>query len=223
MGSEDYSIVPMIVSNFKAFGTDVEIEGLTFRTPLGTKNNWQYGLTYEVDTGRDDGVENQQIAQLEELDIAFNVGGFVATNYDNAWLQGDSLSSRLSIYSDASGVHEGQYATAELSYAFPMIVPWRVEFEIQTTYASAKYMNTYFGVNSQETLRSGLDTYRASSSLRDVSLNANIGFFTHPNWGAFLRLGATKLMGEAKDSPIIAVGSDSQYFVGFGLFYRLGE
>lgn len=126
------------------------------------------------------------------------------------------------MFADTSGVHDGYFATAGITYTFPMVLPWRFAVELESTYASSDYMNTYFGVTSIDSKNSGLPAYTADASLRDISLNANVTLLTSPKWGAFLRLSATQLMGDAKDSPIVLNGNDIQFFYGLGVFYRFG-
>ena len=100
------------------------------------------------------------------------------------------------------------------------MIPWRFEIELETTYANADYQNTYFGVSRADAITSGLPQYTAGSSFRDVTLNANIGLFTSPKWGVFARLGFSKLLNDAADSPVTDHGDTAQYFAGVGLFYR---
>ncbi|WP_340679673.1 MipA/OmpV family protein [Paraglaciecola sp.] len=221
-GSDDYGIVPMIVSQFNVANIDFEVEGLATRAAFYDKGPVRVGATMEVDFGRDEEVENPIIAKFSEIDLAFNVGVYSAYELPNQFLQDDNLELRLSIFSDVSGAHDGQYATFSATYTLPLYIPWRFEFELETSYANSSYMSTYFGVNELNSAQSGLPYYEASGSLRDVTLSANIGLFLNPTWGAFLRLGYKELLGDAKDSPIVIHGDSSQYFAGLGVFYRFG-
>ena len=221
-GSEDYAAVPMVVSQFNAFGSRFEIEGLDFRGELYTESGWRAGVAASFAPGRDDEVENLYVRRMAEVDSAFLMGSFVAKDASNLIVDGDDFEFRTAILADVSGTHDGYYGTVTAAYALPLMLPFRVEFELETTYASRDYMDTYFGVNTLDAERSGFDFYEASSSLRDASLTANIGFFTSPTWGAFMRAGVSKMLGEASDSPIVESGSDIQYFVGLGVFYRFG-
>lgn len=222
LGSDDYSLVPMVVSNFVAAQTEFEIEGLEVRARWQGNNDFSYGIVSTFDFGRDDEVENPYLAQFTEIDAAINLGGFVAYQQQSSLLENDNIELRTSILSDISDTHNGQLLTFTATYTFPMYIPWRVELELESTYASSNYMEAYFGVNAINARASGLAEYQASGSLRDITLNANIGLFLNPTWGGFLRIGATRLMGDAKDSPIVKQGSASQYFVGLGVFYRFG-
>lgn len=222
-GSEDYETVPMLVSKFNLLGTQFEIEGLTARADLLEHNNWKIGVTTEFDFGRDGDVENASVAQMTEIDSALNLGAFLSKEIPNVYLEGDNLTFRVALFNDVSNTHEGRYSRLATAYELPLMLPFKVEFELETTYADADYMNTYFGVNAQDAASSGFYQYQADRSFRDVTFNTNIGVFTSPDWGGFLRLGVTKLLADAVDSPIVKAGDDIQYFVGLGVFYRLGE
>jgi MipA family protein len=100
------------------------------------------------------------------------------------------------------------------------LIPWRVDFELETTYADENYMNTYFGSSRFDSTRSGLPYYQAGASLRDVTFSTNIGLFFNPSWGVFMRLSTSQLLGDAENSPIVDAGSRNQHFAGLGVFYR---
>lgn len=222
-GSDDYEVVPMAIAKFRLGSLPIELEGLTLRADLYQRARWRFGLTSELDTGRGDDVSNAEVARMQEIDFAANVGGFVAYSQPGLFLPNDNMEYRLSLLGDSSNTHGGYYGTAALNYAFPLMLPWRVELELESSYASSDYMNTYFGVDATDASRSGLARYNAGASLRDVTLNTNILLFTSPKWGGFVRLGVSQLLGDAKDSPITQQGSDLQYHAGIGVFYRFGE
>lgn len=222
-GSEDYETVPMLVSNFRLLGTQFEIEGLTLRANLFEHNNWKIGVTTEVDFGRDDEVENASVAQMTDINSAINLGAYLSKDIPDLYLEDDNLEIRVALFGDVSNTHQGTYTTLSTTYELPLMLPFKVEFELETTYADENYMNTYFGVNEQDAALSGFSQYQTNSAFRDVTFNTNIGLFTSPDWGGFLRLGVSKLLADAEDSPIVKAGDSTQFFVGLGVFYRLGE
>lgn len=221
-GSKDYEVVPAVISQFAIEPVHVEIEGLTAYFLFGEPLHWRLGLATELDMGRDDETTNTIVASMEELELAFNVGAIIDYVLPDLLLDDDEFEAKLTTYTDANDVHDGVYSTLNLSYTLPLMIPWRFEFEFETTYADSNYMDTYFGVNEINSLRSGLPLYTAGDSLRDATLISNIILFFNPKFGVFTRLGFTQLLGDAKDSPIVEQGDDQQYFIGLGLFYRFG-
>lgn len=222
-GSDEYEAVPMLISKARLFEIPIEIEGLTARAELFQHNHWKAGLTTELDFGRDSEVENTAVARMEEIDSALNAGIYLSREVPDLLLNDDALEFRMALFHDLSNAHQGAYGTLSASYELPLILPFKVEFELETTYANEDYMNTYFGVNPTDAAQSGFEDYQASHSFRDISFNTNIGIFTSPNWGGFVRLGVSQLLADAEDSPIVKAGDSTQYFVGLGVFYRLGD
>lgn len=220
MGSDHYGVVPMIVSEFWLGSVDVEVEGLTTRAGLYKHHAWTFGLTAEFDFGRDEDIDNAIVASMTKIDPAVNAGLYAAYERDNFLQNDDSLEFRISGFADGGNTHEGAYTTLGLVYTLPMVIPWRFQFELETTYANRNYMNTYFGINHRDSTLSGLATYEAGSSLRDITFSTNIGLFFNPTYGVFMRLSAAKLLGDATDSPITNAGSSEQYFAGLAAYYR---
>jgi len=222
-GSDDYTAVPMIVSQFRFGNIDIEVEGLDAQATLFHYKGWDIGVNTSIDTGRDDDVDNDIIALMNEIDTAVNIGIFLAYQRDSYFLHRDELAFTVNTYSDTSDTHNGTFITTALSYTLPLYIPWRFEFEVETTYISDSYADTYFGVSASDAISSRLSRYSPESGFRDVTLSTNIGLFFNPTWGIFARISASRLLGDAADSPIIDSGDKNQYFFGLGAYYRFGQ
>ncbi len=75
------------------------------------------------------------------------------------------------------------------------------------TWASRSWVRGFFGVTADEASRARargnpLDPYAPSSSVRDVSLNANAGYRWSEHWGVGGLLKVSYLVGQAGHSPI---------------------
>lgn len=222
-GSDQYSIVPMLITRFALFDRETEVEGLDLRTALGSRSNWDYGLAAALDLGREPQPQKSPESELDTIPAVLNLGPYVSVTKPNLFGQTDELTVSLSTVADVVDEHAGGYARVSASYAFPMVIPWRFEFELETTYASADYMDTYFGVSHKEAQRSELEDYQPGSSFRDISLHSNVGLFFSRKRGVFLRTSWTRLLADAANSPVTQLGSTNQYFFGLGYFHRFGE
>ncbi|NVK54149.1 MAG: MipA/OmpV family protein [Alteromonadaceae bacterium] len=221
-GSEDFTIVPMIVSQYQSEFVNFEIEGLTARAELWQQSAYTIGVTAEFDFGRDSDVESELVKQLKEIDASINGGVYAAWASKDQFLDGDNLAYRIALFTDLTNTHNGLFTTLTATYTLPLAIPWRFEFELETTYASNQYMDTYFSIIPAAETAAELPAFTAGASLRDITFSTNIGFFTSEVWGAFLRLSASRLTGDAKDSPIVNDGTANQYFAGLGIIYRFG-
>lgn len=99
-----------------------------------------------------------------------------------------------------------------------------LEFKLgpRTSFADSEYMDAYFSVRPIEALGSfgRLAAYDAESGFKSVGVAASARYEFRPDW--FLNANAAwdRLVGDAKDSPIVRVGSEDQFFAGFGLSRR---
>ena len=220
-GSKDHDVVPAIISEFTLFKRPVEIEGLTTRASLYSSNAWHFGLAIQYDFGRDDEVSNKQVAAIKTIDANINLGGYISHFSESILLNKDELELRVQTTADVSSTHEGYLTTFSSTYTFPLFIPWRVELELESSYADDNYMNTYYGVSAQDAQSSGLRPFQANSGFTDITVNANIILFSSPQWGAYSRLSYARLLGDAADSPIVKdIGTANQTQFGLGLFYR---
>ncbi|MEM9431753.1 MAG: MipA/OmpV family protein, partial [Pseudomonadota bacterium] len=76
-GSSDYRVLPFAAARLSFAGVTFESEGLGGRLNLSQTRGFGYGPSFRFRFGRDDSVENDQVAELEEIDEAFEIGGFV--------------------------------------------------------------------------------------------------------------------------------------------------
>lgn len=78
-----------------------------------------------------------------------------------------------------------------------------VSFSAGLTLANREYHQAFFGVSALEAGRSRYQAYQASAGLKDVHLGARWNWALAPSWIVTSSLQATRLMGSAKDSPLI--------------------
>lgn len=71
------------------------------------------------------------------------------------------------------------------------------------TIADDNHMESYFGVQSAQSARSGLREYDASAGLKRVDIEASVTYMATENWLIRGQAGAGFLIGDAQDSPIV--------------------
>lgn len=233
-GSDRYSTVPFLVSQFVLGGYATEIEGLSAKIQLvdysnkepdkgaGKRPGWTAGLAADLDTGRDVRQRNDPVSELDKISTAVSLGPYLGRESHGLIWPGDALDIRSTLVADVSDAYGGYFSNLAIAYALPLMIPWRFELELETTYADASYMNTYFGVTRNEAERSGLRQFQPGASFRDISFNTNTALFFSRKTGLLMRTGLTRLVGQAADSPITHSGSATQYFIGLGFYYRFG-
>lgn len=71
------------------------------------------------------------------------------------------------------------------------------------TMADDKYMDSYFGVTSAQSAKSGYRRYDPSAGIKRVDIEASVTYLATENWFIRGQGGVGFLTGDAKDSPIV--------------------
>ncbi len=122
----------------------------------------------------------------------------------------------------AFGEAEGFVGGAGIDFISRPNEQWTLKLGPRTTFASAEYMSTYFSVTPIESLASfgRLGAYDAGSGFKTVGAAASARYEFRPNWFVNANAAYERMIGDAKDSPIVKVGSEDQFFAGIGLSHR---
>jgi outer membrane scaffolding protein for murein synthesis (MipA/OmpV family) len=85
------------------------------------------------------------------------------------------------------------------------------------TFADENYMQTYFGVTTVQSARSGLRQYQAGAGLKRYDIEASVTYMATENWLIRGQVSVGFLAGDAKDSPIVRkdVQPSGMLFVGY--------
>lgn len=83
--------------------------------------------------------------------------------------------------------------------------------------ASGKYMQRQFGVTAGEAAAFGSQPFNASAGFKSVGAELALRHDFNDQWAAESGLGYARLVGDAANSPVTAVGSRDQYTLKFGL------
>ena len=75
-------------------------------------------------------------------------------------------------------------------------------------------MDTFFSVTAAQSLTSGLAVYDATSAIKDISLAFGANYSVSDQWALVGNVGYSKLLSDAKSSPIVAVQGSSDQFIG---------
>ncbi len=90
--------------------------------------------------------------------------------------------------------------------------------DVSGTWVDDNHMESYFGVTSIQSARSGLTEYEAKAGIKRVDLKGSVTYMMTETWSVTGAAGAGFLLGDAKDSPIVK--DDIQPFAMLGVGYR---
>ena len=88
--------------------------------------------------------------------------------------------------------------------------------------ASSDYLDTYLGVDAEQSAASGLREFDPDGGIKGVGLEAEARYALTPAWSVVANAGYERLVGDAADSPVTDVGSENQFTAGIGVTYRFG-
>lgn len=212
-GSNDYEAVPIPYAKVTwGDGAYLLLNGASLRVNLLNKT-FQLGpiLQYRRERGN---VDDKRIKRMDKIDGATEAGAFIAYRFDSLLLGVDAVT-------DISNEHDGYLITLRGAYTFDFCDGSNIVPFISTTYADDDYMETYFQVDPGNVGSSNLPYYEAEACFKDVKVGVNSDMAVSDNW--ILRATAvyTKLLDDAKDSPVVDdVGDDNQFFVGLVCAYK---
>jgi outer membrane scaffolding protein for murein synthesis (MipA/OmpV family) len=155
---------------------------------------------------------NKGLEGMGDIDRTLAAGGFF--NYNLGVLRFKS-----EIREDILGEKQGMLAIARLGTRIPWGAPV-MNVYVSSTWGSSECMQSFFGVDAVQSIRTGLPRYEADAGIRDVSLSVSSGFQFSDNWALNGQVEYQHLLGNAADSPLVEEeGSDDQFVIGLGLNY----
>ena len=215
-GSSDYELVPLPAGEAKFDnGMYIKLMGLNLRANL-IPTSWvswlRAGPVYNYRPERDD-VDNNKVDKLKQVSDANELGGFIGFEYNN-WF------ANLDYLMDMGDAYDGEYAELSGGYNWKFSDAWAFTFGAFTTWADSDYMDTYFGVDANDALRSGLSQYSADDGIKDVGINLGANWKFAQSWNLRGLLKISELVGDADDdSPVVDEGSETQFFTGLMILY----
>jgi len=212
-GSEDYRAVPVINARLNLDNNMyVGFLGNTLRANLVPSQVWNAGPLLRYRFERND-VDNEQVDAMKKVDAAFEAGGFLSYNLPD-W------TFSLSAAQDIAGGHDGFVLDLGAGYRLKLQAQTMLTVNAQTTFASSDYMHTYFSVDQEDAVRSGLRTYSADGGLKDFGLGIAVQHSFDRKWSVVGVLKYTRLLGDAADSPVVDdAGSANQMMTGAFVSY----
>ncbi len=218
IGSDDYQLVPLIISNFKLGAAEIVFEGTGARIDIFQDPVLEFGPVLNLSLPRIE-VESARVEQLGEVDASLEAGIYTGFAFPYGNLPEGELNGYIAARRSITGDNDGALLIGLLEYFWAVKYFLRVGVNVSVTYADSSYMETHFGVSEAASALSGLPAFDANAGLRDVSFSAYSILSFSRRWGLFGRVLASRLTDDAADSPLVTEeGSRDQYFGGVGLF-----
>jgi len=206
-----WEVLPVVSANYDRFfiGANPDAaSALALGAYLYRDSNWRVGaaITYDFIQPRSES-DDSRLRGLGDVKRTAHAELFGVYTYD-------FISARASVLTDIAGKDRGTVATFDLLARYQPIPQLTLSAGPGLTWASSKYNETYFGVNSEQSARSGLPTFSAGSGLNQLRFSLNGAYRIAPRWNVGASVSFAWLRGDATDSPITEKTSQITY----GLF-----
>lgn len=213
-GSDELKIGPLFTGGARREGDPIPARGPDdgFGFSLtGRGGPVEIGPMIAFQAKRDD---DDAGAAIGDVDFAFEPGVFVNLN----------VSETLRLRAEARrgfGGHEGWQADLGIDHFMRPADNIVLSIGPRLRLADEEYFQTYYGQSPAQALASGLPAYSPGGGVRAVGV---VGGLTHEfsrNFGVYAYAQYDRLIGDAKDSPIVQqLGSENQFAAGIALFFN---
>lgn len=219
-GSKDYQAAPLVGARLGYDNYYLEIQGLGLRANLSPFSRWEFGPVVGLRSGRDD-VENDRVDALRGIDDSVEIGAFITVSLYELAHPSDELAFGVEMKTGLSDDGKGTTVSLGPAYSFSPLERLRLGLGISATFADGDYVDTYFGIDGADALRSGLSPYDGEGGLKDIGISLNANYQLSDHWGVMGFAGYTRLVGDVADSPIVDdEGRAGQGVVGVGFAYH---
>lgn len=217
-GSGDVRPFPFGTADIRWRGVNFQVRGAGARVDVVSDPRFAIGPVIGPRLPRRD--VDGRVGRLPEIGTAIEAGGFIGYRLGGDQFGQGAIQLDVTLVHDISNTHNGLLATGSASYAAVQNRDMFVSFDLQTSWADADYSRTYFGIDQDGATASGLAAYMPGSGLRDVGGGVTAGYWFSERFGVIARAGATYLVGDVADSPIVDEGNRWQPAAGLMLSYR---
>jgi outer membrane scaffolding protein for murein synthesis (MipA/OmpV family) len=211
LGSDQMSFGPDAAARFDyiRFSNGFEFgsgQTVGFRTGFGLRGSARY-------IGRRDSDDHSEIAGLDDVDPSLELGlglGYEQRNYRvfadvryafigyNGWV--------------------GEIGADGIAYPLQGLT---LTLGPRLSLGDTHFVDTYFGISAEESLRSGLPEYDPDGGVTGAGVTLGARYLLNERWGVEGAAEYERLLNDAADSPITEQGSANQYTVRVGITRRI--
>lgn len=229
-GSDDYVLFPAPIVQGRLLGVAItpRAGGVALDVVPDAKDakvGFSLGPVVNIRRDRASHIKDPVVRSLGKLDTAVEVGGNAGVTVYDLLTGYDSLTFSADAKWDVAGAHKGMLWGPSVSYFTPVSRGAAVNLSLSAEHMDDDYANYYFTVTPAQSVASGLPAFAARSGWKSVGVNILAGFdfdgdLTNGGLAGFLVGGYSKLMNDAKRTPLTSIrGDNDQWLVGAGLAY----
>ncbi len=166
----------------------------------------KFGMRIGAAPGRNESVD-ARLTGMGDLKPAGELGLFVKAKFDNTYFIGNVMAGSRGRRAELGGGYD--FALKDFSDY--------LRVGVNANWASADYMQAYFGVSPQQSITSGLSAYDAAVGIRSYALLSSWTHIFDRHWLGNLAVVNKQLAGSALNSPLVQ--TKSAYSVSYVVLY----
>ncbi|MXP26004.1 MipA/OmpV family protein [Altererythrobacter indicus] len=228
-GSDDYKagVIPLVRGKIRGVRINPVGGGvaLDLIDDSNSSPNFQLGPVISLRRDRVGRIKDDVVERLGDLDTALEVGPQAGITFPGVINPYDQFNISVNAQWDVLGAHKGMTISPSVSYLTPLSRGIQAGLSVSATRGDDNFMDYYYSIDSAGAANSGLSEYKAKGGWQSVGANFIAGFdldgdFTNGGLGVFVLGGYSRMLDDAKRSPITSVrGSADQWMGGVGLSY----
>ena len=152
-------------------------------------------LALRYDAGRSE-TTSADLAGTGDIKPTVRARASASYRLDGPWRLGASWSV------DAFGRGGGSSGDVSVGWDHALGAQTTLGAGLSLGFAADRYMQTYYGINEAQALRTGYPVYTPKAGLRDLSVYANARHDLGEDWIVLGGASVTRLLGPAADSPL---------------------
>ena len=179
---------------------------------LFNSNRYRARPLLKLDRGRDES-DSKDLTGLGDVGTSIEVGVFASYTYERTRV-------RLRMQQDVISGHRGLRVIGDLRYIFLKITDLVVTSSASIEWDNNNYMDSYFSITPEQSFSSDFPGFDAGSGLKAASLCVGANYSISRHWALVASVGYSRLLGDARTSPLIAMrGSSNQFSNGLFAVY----
>lgn len=208
-GSDDYDADADLVFFFR-LGKFLIFDNDGIRIDILGGKRIKLGPVIKLTRGRNERA-NPALTGLGSIDQSVELGGFVRVELSQ------KTNLRLRYRRGMSG-HNGDIVDLELNHLLYKRGALSIAGGIRANWAGAKVLRRFFGIDAEQSVRSGLPEFRLGSAVSNARLNLSGRWAFKRRWSLNGYVQYDRLLGRAADSPIVRdLGSPNGFATGIFL------
>ena len=189
------------------------------------KSRLSFGPAFRIRNDRVNQIEDEVVEQLEDLDLAVELGANVGYSFPSVFKNRDALTLSTQVRWDVAGAHEGMLVEPTIGYRTPLGKATVLQLSANLQFVDDSFADYYYTVTPAQSAASGLPVFNADGGLNSVGTIAILNFDLDGNiinggLNIYTVLGYSRLVGDGADTPFTSIrGSANQFIGGVGIGY----